>query len=173
MNIFKKLGNYVERKKNEAQAELNALSEDYLNKYLNGTPEEKDKGRVNLLYVGGSYPRFKADYVGGHPTNPEGKQNCHITVIPQGLIVEAVDSLITKEEIKGVEIKSEEEVSKDVTLTRMVAFGIYALALKKEKRTVKNYLILKCVKNGFEYSMAFAGDDVNSLYKELFKVIAG
>lgn len=124
----------MERKKNEANAELSRQSEEFLNKYLNGTEEEREEGRINLLCFGGSYPLVKVDYIGGHPSNPENKNGCPVVAIPQGLLVEAIDPLITKEEIKGVELKTEEEVSKDVTLTRMVAFGIYALALKEGKK---------------------------------------
>lgn len=58
----------------------------------------------------------------------------------------------------------------DVTLTRMIAFGVYALALKKKRKTVTNYLVVNCEKAGMKYSMVFAGEESTKLYSEIFQV---
>lgn len=150
-----------------------AFTEENLNKYLNSTGMAKTKAKGKLLYGYCLYPKFKFDYVGGHPSHPQKWDNCSITILPQGLIMSATDDLIEKSEIKSVDIKTEEEISRDVTLTRLLAFGIYAFALKKEKRSTTKYVVLNCEKNGFKYSMAFAGNGVNSFYKELYNLMAG
>ena len=93
-------------------------------------------------------------------------------LIQQGIILKDIEDIISYEEIKNIQFKTESEVQSDVTLTRMVAFGVYALAMKKKKKVVTNYLILNCEHGGMKYSMAFAGDDVSMLYKELFKKVA-
>lgn len=45
-------------------------------------------------------------------------------------------------------IKTEEDIRKDVTLTRLVALGIFAFAFKKEKKEIRNYIILSYKLNG-------------------------
>jgi hypothetical protein len=53
------------------------------------------------------------------------------------------------------EVKTEDQIQKDVTLTRLLTLGIFAFALPK-KRTVENkYLILSYVVNGVEINSLF------------------
>lgn len=51
--------------------------------------------------------------------------------------------------IKDVQYKTEEEISKDVTLTRILAFGIFAWGMKKKKVTKDYYLIISTEEEGF------------------------
>lgn len=143
-----------------------------LQKFLSAEGSEKEKAKQLLLANTWAYPSHMVDYVGGHYKEPNGKRDIYIMLIPQGLIMENVEDLIPYSEIKNISLKTEEEISSNVTLTRLIAFGVYAFALKKEKRKVKNYLILDCEKNGIKYSIAFASDSVNSLYKDLFEKVA-
>lgn len=164
----------LERKQQEAEAELMGITNGYLETYLNGaTEKEKEDAKKALIYNPSGFPHYRIDYVGGHPKNIKGCGSVWLTLIPQGILSSINDDLIPYSEIKTIEFKTEEEVSRDVTLTRMIAFGVYALALKKEKRKVTDYLILGCEKNGIKYSIAFAGDNTTQLYTDLFERIAG
>ena len=147
----------------------------YIEEFLNSTGIAKGSAKGKLIGTNGvsrTYPQYKVDYIGGHYEAPEGKDDIEVIVLPQGLFLSNFMDLVPYEEIKDVQFKTEAEVQSDVTLTRMIAFGVYALAMKKKKRVVTNYLILSCEKNGMKYSMAFGGENVGSLYRELFKKVA-
>lgn len=119
-------------------------------------------------------PQYNVDYVGGFFESPEGKEDVDIIVLPQGILINniAVGDLIPIDDIKTVSMKTEEEIQKNVTLTRMLAFGIYSLALKKKKKVVRNFVLLSCERNGMEYSVVFGGNDATKLYGDLFKVLS-
>ena len=51
--------------------------------------------------------------------------------------------------ITDVHFKSEQEISKDVTLTRILAFGIFAFGLKKKKTNNSYYIIISTLEDGF------------------------
>lgn len=163
----------AEERNNKAEIKAREKAEKYLQKFLTAEGTEKAQAKQVLMAHMLAYPTHKIDYVGGHYKVPTGQNNVWAMLIPQGIIMENVEDLIPYGEIKGISFKSQEEVQRDVTLTRLIAFGVYAFALKKEKRKVKDYLILDCEKEGIKYSIAFAGDGVNNLYKDLFEKIAG
>lgn len=148
----------------------------YIEEFLNSTGLAKGTAKGKLFgtnRVSRTYPQVKVDYIGGHYECPEGKEDIEVIVLPQGLLLYHFNETIPYSEIEDVQFKTEAEIQSDVTLTRMIAFGVYALAMKKKKKVVTNYLILKLEKNGMKYSMAFGGDNISYLYKTLFKVMAG
>lgn len=147
----------------------------YLEEFLNSKGIAKGSAKGKLFGTNGvcrTYPQVKVDYIGGHFESADGKEDIDVIVLPQGLLLYHFNEVIPYEEIKDVQFKTEAEVQKDVTLTRMIAFGVYALAMKKKKKVVNNYLILNLEQNGMKYSMAFGGDNVSMLYKEVFKKVA-
>jgi hypothetical protein len=52
--------------------------------------------------------------------------------------------------ITNVQYKSEQEISKDVTLTRLLAFGIFAFGLKKKKTNNSYFIIISTLEDEFE-----------------------
>lgn len=179
MGLLKKIQAWGEKQTAKAEAlnkkihdSVNTRAEADLNKFLTAEGIKKQQYKDVLMQHTLVYPRFKVDYIGGHYEAPEGKEDVNVMLIQQGIILKDIEDIISYEEIKNIQFKTESEVQSDVTLTRMVAFGVYALAMKKKKKVVTNYLILNCEHSGMKYSMAFAGDDVSMLYKELFKKVA-
>lgn len=161
----------AQEKNNAAIDKVRAKADGFINTLLTTEGYEKAKAKANLIPLTLAYPVYKVDYVGGHPSQPQGKEDIKAMVIPQGIVLSNIDEVILFEEIKNVSFKSEAEIQKDVTLTRLVAFGVYALALKKKKKVVTNYLIMECEKGGLAYSIAFGGDNskVSAMYSEVFK----
>ena len=179
VGLLKKIQAWGEKQTTKAEAlnkkiqdSANTRAEADLNKFLTAEGSKKQQYKNVLMQQTLVYPTFKVDYIGGHYEAPEGKEDVNVMLIQQGIILKDIEDIISYEEIKNIQFKTESEVQSDVTLTRMVAFGVYALAMKKKKKVVTNYLILNCEHSGMKYSMAFAGDDVNMLYKELFKKVA-
>lgn len=160
-----------QQKNNATIDKVRVKADGFINILLTAEGYEKAKAKANLMPLTLAYPVYKVDYVGGHPTQPQGKEDIKAMVIPQGIVLNNIDDVILFEEIKKVSFKSESEIQKDVTLTRMIAFGLYALALQKKRKVVTNYLILECEKGGLTYSIAFGGDNskVSSMYSEVFK----
>lgn len=81
----------------------------------------------------------KIIHIGGHPNLV--KNQPILLQIREGNKL-FLDNFILPENIIYCEVKTEEEVSRDVTLTRLITLGVFALAAKKEKRTTISYLVL-------------------------------
>jgi len=69
-------------------------------------------------------------------------------------------SIIPYETITGVSMKTDEQISKDVTLTRLLLLGVFAFGAKKKTKTVTNYLVIDYIDNGIGISAIFTGDKV-------------
>lgn len=57
------------------------------------------------------------------------------------------------------EVKTESEIHKDVTLTRLLALGIFAFAVKKKTKIEEQYLILSYIQNGIEVNCILKRDN--------------
>jgi len=72
------------------------------------------------------------------------------------------------------EVKTETEISRDVTLTRLVALGIFAFGVKKKTETNTQYLILTYVDNGVEITCIFKqvqiGQELGSIISNLNRI---
>ncbi|EQC1537546.1 hypothetical protein [Clostridium botulinum] len=83
--------------------------------------------------------------------------------------------------ITDVQLKTEEEISKDVTLTRLLAFGIFAFALKKKRTNQRYFIIISTKEDGFDndfvmeidtakgFGLPMAQGFVKTLRKEVIK----
>ena len=113
---------------------------------------------VKLNYMGG-IPDFKKN---GIASLDCGKDDLTIklgfkkTKIPYG-------------SIGGISMKTEEQISKDVTLTRLLLVGIFAFGLKKKRKEMSYGLVVEYIYGSISTSAIFTGDSVNKAYSELMK----
>ncbi len=77
---------------------------------------------------------------------------------------------ILKEDLLSVQEKTESQISKDVTLTRLLAFGIFAFGLKKKRKTTDKYLILSYMDSGQQVTAIFKNHS-SSIFKKLFNAV--
>ncbi|EPY2283506.1 hypothetical protein ACTQ4P_05625 [Clostridium sporogenes] len=56
---------------------------------------------------------------------------------------------IKLKDIQDVQYKTEEQITKDVTLTRLLAFGIFSLGMKKKRKEERCFLIITTEEEGF------------------------
>lgn len=121
-----------------------------------------------------TYPSHNVDYVGGYYPQPDGKLDVQAILIPQGILLSHLlhDDIIPYSEIESVNYKTWEQVSKDVTLTRLFTCGVYAFALKKERKTINKCVVLNCKHDGMRYAVVFAGAGASTLYSNLFSIIS-
>lgn len=72
--------------------------------------------------------------------------------------------------IKDISLKSEEQISKDVTLTRLFLLGIFAFGAKKKTRQITNYLVIEYESDGVSCSGIFTGDTAAKVYSQITKM---
>ena len=113
------------------------------------------------------------EYLGGSP---------HINVTSSGYLRPNEDVLSfaytngkpinTKwENIKSVEVKTHEQLTKDVTLGRVLALGVFALAAKKQTVHTKQYLVVHCEEEGINYDMVFTGEGMGTLASRINRAL--
>ena len=66
-------------------------------------------------------------------------------------------------------MKTDEQISKDVTLTRLLTLGIFALGAKKKSIVVTNYLVIEYDCGGIQTVAAFTGNTAPELNSEILK----
>lgn len=114
---------------------------------------------VNNLNPDYGIVHFTLDYLGGHP-RMKGIGAVKITASKDSLIWTGNGSIsIDLNTLKSVEMKTESEITKDVTLTRLLMTGIFALAWQK-KTTINNmYLIFNFKEYDVPYTAIFRADN--------------
>ncbi|ENK1244723.1 hypothetical protein AB2063_002936 [Clostridium botulinum] len=65
--------------------------------------------------------------------------------------------------ITDVQLKTEEEISKDVTLTRLLAFGIFAFGLKKKRTNQRHFIIISTKEDEFNNDFVMEIDSAKGL----------
>lgn len=78
--------------------------------------------------------------------------------------------IIRLDDITNAELKTEEQISKDVTLTRLLLVGIFAFGLKKKTTTVSNYVVISFM-DGLECKIVFKLDKQDKANKLLSNII--
>lgn len=89
---------------------------------------------------------------GGGYANVSAKGSLKLKIIGDKLIFKQLWKTYHTLEIKNiidVHYKSEQEISKDVTLTRLLALGIFAFGLKKKRTNNSYYIIISTLEDGF------------------------
>lgn len=125
-----------------------------------------------------SYVNAELEYVGGIDgiydltkvnisINNNGKLNIvfYYNFYDYGRVVDFND-------IIDMSIQTEEQVRNDVTLSRVILFGVFALGMKKEKRYMQKYLIINYLEDGCEKQIITRGQNapkVRECYEKLKK----
>lgn len=97
-------------------------------------------------------------YAGGYTNITKGKiDNLELKLFEDRIDLKEsfmkVMHSIRIEDIVDAQIKSEEEISKDVTITRLLLVGIFAFGLKKTTKKDHRYIVIKTVEDGFENTL--------------------
>ena len=105
----------------------------------------------------------KAEYMGGHPhmrKQVEGQLSVgsNAVVFSYGLLGKL---RIPFEDIQSMSALTEEQISRNVTLTRFLLIGWFALAAKKKRVDKTPYLTIACTVDGVETSVIFKDPDAH------------
>ncbi len=98
-----------------------------------------------------------AEYMGGHPRMRK-QMTGQIYIGKKGLRFKKGifrKMFIPINAIKDMHALTEEQISKDVTLTRVLLLGIFALGAKKKTVTKSPYLTIDCTIDGGDTSIVF------------------
>ncbi|MHB1651374.1 MAG: SHOCT domain-containing protein [Desulfitobacteriaceae bacterium] len=111
-----------------------------------------------LKSAGKPYATSICEYLGGHPNISNGSSG-NLVVNKLGVFFEKSlpfrSFVILTENIVRAEFKTDTQISKDVTLTRLFALGIFAFGAKKKTKEEHNYLVITYKENGIENSIIF------------------
>lgn len=66
-------------------------------------------------------------------------------------------------------MKTDEQISKDVTLTRLLALGVFAFGTKKKTTMVTNHLVIEYNCGGLETAAIFKGDAAPEVNSDILK----
>ncbi len=106
---------------------------------------------MGMFEVRKDISKISGEYGGGYANiTMNGKLN--LTIKKDKLIFSQLWKTYHTLDIKNitdVHYKSEQEISKDVTLTRLLAFGIFAFGMKKKKVNNSYYIIISTLEDGF------------------------
>lgn len=85
--------------------------------------------------AGQVYRTAGLNYLGGHPSHPQAIKACTLLVTSRDVVVEKGAGMPLKllmDEVLGLHVETESEARRRYTATRMVAFGVFALAAPKK-----------------------------------------
>jgi hypothetical protein len=72
--------------------------------------------------------------------------------------------------IKSISMKTDEQISKDVTLSRLLLIGIFAFGAKKKTKEVKNCIVIEYESSGVSAGVIFTGKCVPKFYSGVLKI---
>lgn len=119
--------------------------------------EQKEKGYSNLQFCG------SFNYLGGFNEITD-KIIISIEIVNKEFLLfishnRQIEIKIPLKDIIDVSTKMEDEVSRDVTLTRLLIFNVFAFGLKKEKHHLQKFLIIRYLDDKQEEkSLIFGGN---------------
>ena len=108
--------------------------------------------------AGVAFATSSCEYLGGH-SDVLTKTVGAISVKKNGLYFEASLPfrcfIIPTKDIIRAEFKNDTQISKDVTMVRLLALGIFAFGAKKKTKEEHNYLVVKYNSDGIENAVMF------------------
>lgn len=164
-----RMNNQMQKQDNKAEEKLKTMLDS------TGFKRANAKGKfIGVNSASHTYPAHSVDYVGGYYPHPDGKEDIKAILIPQGILLSHLldNDIIPYSEIESINYKTWEQISRDVTLTRLVAFGVYAFAMKKQRKTINKCVVLNCKHEGMKYAVVFAGTGASTLYSNLFNIVS-
>lgn len=110
--------------------------------------EKQEQSRVQRDVL---YEDFNAVYLGGLP-NKEGGKKVNLTLKSDRLSLVGLKTIF-KKDILGAEIQSEQQIVNNVSLGKIVTFGLLSLGMQNAKTIVKNYVIVRFLEGNEERNM--------------------
>lgn len=136
------------------------------------TITDNDKRKNNPYYYRKSIASTLVDYVGGYSDILERK-SCNFAIYDDEVRIRfpGRQIVISYNNVIDIDGKNEEEMRKDVTLTRLLLFGIFAFGMKKKTCTNRKFVILKYKYNDKVYTIIFETPKAEQIIRDFNKYI--
>jgi hypothetical protein len=114
---------------------------------------------------------YSLNYLGGIP---ELKKAGDVTVNVTSDYISVSAGLFAKvailySAVSDVSLKTDEQISKDVTITRLLLLNIFAFGLKKKTKTTTYNLVIEYSYNGIQTAAVFSGNNVPQVNSDIMK----
>ena len=126
------------------------------------------------LKDGKAYAIGGGTYLGGHPEHTEAMPG-GITVKHDGVFFYDLGKkyfIIEPQDIVSAQFQTHKEISKHVTLGRVLLLGIFALAAKKKRAEDSSYMTLKFRYNNSEVELLFESKEAGKLASAINKLVS-
>ena len=116
----------------------------------------------------------KLEYKGGHPALKKEK-NCDLKITNEKVTINCgwSDATIEFKDITGLHFETSEQISRRVTVTRLIALNVFAFALKKKQKDTTKYLTIDFNDNGIENTVVIGGKNAQVAHSKLYERYAG
>lgn len=139
-----------------------------LNKIINkyGEKSLNSKNSNNLLF---SNEYNDLIYLGGHPSIPPSQEVRVLYIDSENISIRDIENVynIPLSKVISYRIESKKEIEERVTLPRLLAFGIYALAIPKIDINIEKYLVIEVEELTNILTLVFSGPAI----KKVFQII--
>jgi hypothetical protein len=115
------------------------------------------------------YQEFGAMFLGGFP-DVEGGKKVDITLGNLGLSLNIKGygtKSLSKSKIKNVEIKTNQQIEREIGLGKLMVFGFLSLAMRSNKTVVKNYVDITYDENGMTRDIILESNSNENLVRQL------
>lgn len=114
------------------------------------------------------FKEFGAKFLGGLP-DVEGNKKVDIILnkTKLELYINGREKSIPVHSIKNAEIKTNQQIANEVSLGKLLVFGIFALGMKNEKTIIKNYVDVTFNDNGTNRDIILESTDNEGLVRQL------
>lgn len=129
-----------------------------------GEQQEQDKKNEVLF-------RGEGEYLGGLSDTEGGKKFTCIFDKNNIAFKGKLTMRIRISNIKNIAIKSEMQIQSDISLGKMVVFGVFALAMKNKKTVVNNYSVMNIYQHGKDQTIILRMQDNEKFVRQIQKLI--
>ncbi len=139
-----------------------------LNKIINNYDETSlNSSNSNNLLFSNEYKDLI--YLGGHPSIPPSQEVRVLYIDSENITIRDIENVynIPLSKVISYRIESKKEIEEKVTLPRLLAFGIYALAIPKIDINIEKYLVIEVEELTNILTLVFSGPAI----KKVFQII--
>lgn len=140
----------------------------YLNEIIN------KHGEVSINYNSSNKLLYSNEYndliyLGGHPSIPPSQEVRVLYIDSENITIRDIENVynIPISKVISYKIETKKEIEERVTLPRLLAFGIYALAIPKIDINIEKYLVIEVEELTNILTLVFSGPAI----KKVFQII--